>query len=106
MDRVRLSAAAIALAIPAAIFALNVFISFRERGLVEPLDVPAAIAFAVLSVTLNRGSRLALFAGAALSAVYLVTALAGGVIPFVAYWIAALVALYLALPLTRPMGTA
>jgi hypothetical protein len=105
VDRLRL-AAAIALAIPAAIFALNAFISFRERGFVELLDVPAAIAFAVLSVLVNRGVRLALFAGAALSAVYLVSALAGGVIPFVVYWIAALIALYLALPLTRPIGTA
>ena len=106
MDGFRLAAASVALAIPAAVFALNAFISFRERGIVEPLDVPATIAFAVLSVLTNRGSRPALLAGAALGAVYLLTALAGGVIALVAYWIVALVALYFALPVTRPMRTA
>ena len=81
-------------------FALNAWISFQERGFVEPLDIPAAIAFAVLGALVWRGSRVALLAGAALMVVYLVTAAAGGVMPFVAYWVVALLAALQALPLT------
>src|SRR5687767_3398475 len=98
VDQIRLIAASVALAVPAAVFALNAFISFRERGFIELLDVPAALAFAILSILVGRGYRLALYAAVALVAVYLVTALAGGVIPFVAYWIATLVLVLLALP--------
>jgi len=100
VEQLRLGAAAVALSIPAAIFALNAFISFRERGTVEPLDIPAAIAFAVLGALVWRSSRLALFSGAALMVVYLVTAAAGGVTPFVAYWVVALIIALQALPLT------
>jgi hypothetical protein len=98
MERIRLYAASVALAVPAAVFALNAFISYRERGFVELFDLPAAIAFAVLSVMVGRGSRLALYGAIALAAVHLVTALAGGVLPFVSYWIATLVLALQALP--------
>jgi hypothetical protein len=91
MGRLRIISASIALAIPAAVFALNALISFRERGIVEPLDVPAAVALAVLAVLVWRGSRIALFCGAALIVAYLATAAAGGVLAFVAYWAFALV---------------
>ncbi|MEX2045536.1 MAG: hypothetical protein WEE03_00100 [Chloroflexota bacterium] len=99
MERIGLIAASVALAIPAAVFLLNAVISYRERGIVEPLDLPAALAFAVLSVMVNRGSRPALYGAIALVAVYLVTALAGGVLQFVAYWLATLA--LLALPVIR-----
>ena len=101
MDRLRLIAASVALAVPAAVFALNAFISYRERGLVELLDLPAAIAFAVLSVLVGRAVRLALYGSIALVAVYLVTALAGGVLAFVSYWVATLVLVLQALPVIR-----
>lgn len=99
MSRLRLGAASAALAIPAAVFALNALISFRERGIVEPLDVPAAIALAALAALVWRGSRIALFCAAALVVVYLVTAAAGGVVAFVAYWALALVLALQALPI-------
>jgi hypothetical protein len=67
---------------------------------VEPFDIPAALAFAVLAVLVWRGSRAALFAGAALILVYLVTAALGGVMPLVVYWVAALASALQALPLT------
>jgi len=101
MNQVRLIAASVALAVPAAVFALNAFISFRERGFIELLDLPAALAFAILSVLVARGYRLALYGAIALSAVYLVTSLAGGVIQFVSYWIATLVLVLQALPVIR-----
>lgn len=104
MVPLRLIAATVALAIPAALFALNALLSFRERGLVEPLDIPAAIAFAVLAALVSRGSRIALVCAAALIVVYLITAAIGGVIAFVAYWVAALVLVLQALPLTRELG--
>ena len=101
MDQLRLIAASVALAVPAAVFALNAFISYRERGFIELLDVPAALAFAILSILVGRGYRLALYAAIALVAVYLVTSLAGGVFAFVAYWVATLVLVVLALPVIR-----
>ena len=101
MDQLRLIAASVALAVPAAVFALNAFISFRERGFIELLDVPSALAFAILSILVGRGYRPALFAAIALVAVYLVTALAGGVLAFVSYWVATLVLVVLALPVIR-----
>ena len=104
MDRLRLAAAVIALEIPAALFALNAFISFRERGIVEPLDIPAAIAFGVFAVLVSRRSRLALLGGAALIVVLLVTAAAGGIAALVAYWVIALAVALQALPLTRDVG--
>src|SRR5688572_6315176 len=99
MNQIRLIAASVALAVPAAVFALNAFISYQERGFIELLDVPAALAFAILAVLVFRGYRLALYAAIALVAVYLVTALIGGVLPFVAYWVATLVLVLLALPI-------
>jgi hypothetical protein len=108
MTQIRLIAAAVALAVPAAVFALNAVISYRERGFIELLDVPAALAFAILSILVARGYRLALYAAIALVAVYLVTALAGGVLAFVAYWVATLVLVLLALPVmgdARARGT-
>lgn len=101
MDQIRIIAASVALAVPAAVFALNAFISFRERGFVELTDVPAALAFAVLSVLVGRGVQLALYGSVALVAVYLVTALAGGVLAFVSYWVATLVLVLQALPVIR-----
>ena len=101
MDQLRIIAASVALAVPAAVFALNAFISFRERGFIEPLHVPAALAFAVLSILVGRSYRLALYGAIALVAVYLVTALAGGVMEFVSYWVATLVLVLLALPVIR-----
>lgn len=101
MDRIRIYAASVALAVPAAVFALNAYISYRERGFIELWDVPAALAFAVLAVLVIRGSRVALYAAIALVAVYLVTALAGGVLPFVSYWVATLVLALQALPVTH-----
>lgn len=105
MDRIRIVAASVALAIPASIFALNALISYRERGFVELLDLPAAIAFAILSVLVGRGLRLALYGALALVAVYLVTALAGGVFAFVSYWVATLVLAVQALPVIRDART-
>lgn len=101
LDRSRLGAAALALAVPAIVFALNAVISFRERGIVEPFDIPAAIAFVVLAVLAWRGSRPALIAGAALAGLYLVSTLLGGPAPFLAYWVIALL-LILQTALLRP----
>ena len=101
MDQIRVIAASVALAVPAAVFALNAFISFRERGFIELLDMPAALAFAVLSILVGRDYRPAILAAIALVAVYLVTALAGGVVAFVAYWVATLVLVLMALPVIR-----
>lgn len=103
MDRLRLIAASVALAIPAAVFALNALISLRERGIVEPLDIPAAVAFAVLAALVWRGSRAALLCAAALIVVYLVTAAGGGVVVFVVYWVAALLLALQALPIATEL---
>jgi hypothetical protein len=104
MDRLRLVVASLTLAMPAVVFALNALISFRERGLVEPFDLPAASLLAALAVFVWRGVRLALFSAAALIVAYLVTAAAGGLMPFVAYWVVALVLTLQALPITREVG--
>ena len=101
MNQIRLIAAAVALAVPAVVFALNAYVSYQERGFIELWDVPAAVAFVILSVLVGRGLRLALYGAIALVAVYLVTALAGGVIPFVYYWVATLVLALQALPVTH-----
>jgi hypothetical protein len=103
-DHLRLIAASTALALPAVVFVLNALISFRERGIVEPMDIPAAIAFAVLAAMVLRGARLALFGGIALIVVYLVSAASGGVLALVAYWSFALVIALQALPLARDVG--
>ncbi|MEK6206523.1 MAG: hypothetical protein AABM32_02675 [Chloroflexota bacterium] len=60
MDRLRIAIAAVALVIPAVVFALNAFISYRERGLVETYDIPAAIAFLIAAVLVWRRSVAAL----------------------------------------------
>ena len=101
MNQIRLIAAAVALAVPAAVFALNAYVSYQERGFIELWDVPAAIAFAILSILTGRGYRPALYAAMVLVAVYLVTALAGGVVAFVSYWVATFVLVLQALPIAR-----
>jgi hypothetical protein len=93
-------AASVALAVLAAVFALNALISCRERGFVELFDLPAAIAFAILSV-LVAGARGSRSTGDRSGGGYLVTALAGGVVPFVSYWIATLVLALQAVPVSR-----
>ena len=89
---VRMLVAALALAVPAAFFALNAWISFRERGSVEPLDVALAFGFAATAAWAMRGSRRALIVGTVLVAVLFATAVPG---PWqiLAYWLVALVAL-------------
>jgi len=104
VNQIRLIAAAVALAVPAVVFALNAYVSYQERGFIELWDVPAAVAFVILSVLVGRGLRLALYGAIALVAVYLVTALADGVIPFVSYWVATLVLALQALPVVREAG--
>jgi hypothetical protein len=46
----RLAIASVALLVPSVVFAFNALISYRERGLVETYDVPAAIAFLITAV--------------------------------------------------------
>lgn len=101
MDRLRIAIAAVALVIPAVVFALNAFISYRERGLVETYDIPAAIAFLIAAVLVWRRSVAALVAGAALCAIYLASVVTSGPAVFTAYWIIALVLTLQAVPLLR-----
>ncbi len=101
MERLRVVAAALALALPAVVLALNALISFRERALVEPLDIPSAIVFGALAVLAWRGSRPALLVGVALVGLYLVSTLLGGPVQFAAYWVTALL-LILQAALLRP----
>ena len=101
MNRVRIALAGAALAIPGLVFALNAFISYRERGLVEPYDIPAAIAFLVAAVLTWRGSLVALLGGAALCAIYLASVVTGGPAAFVAYWVVAIILTLQAVPLLR-----
>ena len=82
-------------------FALNGYISFRERGIVEPYDIPAAIAFAVAAILAWRRSMAALIGGAALCAIYLASVVASGPAVFIAYWVVALILIAQALPLVR-----
>lgn len=86
---------------PSLAFALNAIISFRERGFVEPYDVPAAIAFFVASILAWRRSLVALVGGAILCAIYLASVVTSGPVIFIAYWIVALVLIAQALPLAR-----
>ena len=90
-----------ALAVPSVTFALNGYISYRERGLVETYDVPAAIAFLITAVLTWRRSLVALVGGAILCAIYLASVVASGPLVFTAYWIIALVLIVQALPLVR-----
>jgi len=101
VERIRLVLAQLALLVPAVAFALNAYISFQERGVVEPYDIPAAIAFLAAAVLAWRRSPVALIAGAALCAMYLITVVTSGPAVFIAYWIVALVLTLQALPLVR-----
>jgi hypothetical protein len=101
VDQLRVAIAAVALLVPSVVFAFNAYISYRERGLVEPYDVPAAIAFLVAAILAWRRSMPALAGGAVLCAIYLASVVASGPAVFIAYWIVALVLIVQALPLLR-----
>jgi hypothetical protein len=101
VDRMRLAIASVALFVPSVVFALNAFISYRERGLVEPYDIPAAVAFFIASLLAWRGSVVGLAGGAVLCAVYLASVVVPGPTVFIAYWIVALILTLQALPLVR-----
>jgi hypothetical protein len=98
----RVGLAAVALLVPSVVFAFNAYLSYRERGFVEPYDIPAAVAFLVAAIFVWRRSIAAVLGGAALCAIYLASTLAGGPAVFTAYWIVALVLTIQALPLLRP----
>jgi hypothetical protein len=101
VDQFRLAIASVALLVPSVVFAFNAYISFRERGVVEPYDIPAAIAFFVTGVLGWRRSLAALVGGAVLCAIYLASVVAPGPAAFIAYWVLALVVVIQALPLLR-----
>ena len=101
VDQLRVAIAAVALLVPSVVFAFNAYISYRERGVVEPYDVPAAIAFLVAAILAWRRSMPALAGGAVLCAIYLASVVASGPAVFIAYWIVALVLIVQALPLLR-----
>lgn len=67
-----------ALLVPSLAFALNAFISYRERGIVESWRQPAALC-----------------------AIYLASVVTSGPAVFIAYWVVALVLTLQALPLVR-----
>ena len=90
-----------ALAVPSVVFAFNAYISYRERGVVEPYDIPAAIAFLVAAVFAWRRSLAALGGGAVLCAIYLASVVTSGPAVFIAYWIVALILIVQAVPLLR-----
>jgi hypothetical protein len=101
MDGLRVAIASLALLVPSVLFAFNAFISYRERGLVETYDVPAAIAFLITAVLAWRRSLVALVGGAVLCAIYLASVVASGPLVFIAYWLVALVLIVQAVPLVR-----
>jgi hypothetical protein len=101
MDRLRLAIASLALLVPSVLFAFNAFISYRERGLVETYDVPAAVAFLITAVLAWRRSLVALVGGAVLCAIYLASVVASGPLVFISYWLVALVLIVQAVPLVR-----
>jgi hypothetical protein len=86
------------------VFAFNAYISYRERGLVEPFDVPAAIAFLAAAVLAWRRSLRALVGGALLCAIYLASVIGSGPAVFIAYWIVALALIVQAAPLLRRLA--
>ena len=98
--RARLIAAALALSVPALVFAANAFISFRERGFPEPLDAPLAVAFGALAVLIVRRSRAAALGAVVLTAVHLVAALPAGIHVIPGFWLVALLLATQAIPLT------
>lgn len=81
------------------------YISYRERGLVEMYDIPAAIAFLIATVLTLRRFVAGLIGGAVLCAIYLATVVTSGPAVFIAYWIAALVLTLQAVPLLRRSRT-
>ena len=87
--------------LPSVVFAFNAYVSYRERGVVEPYDIPAAIAFLIAAVLAWRRSLAALAGGAVLCAIYLASVVASGPAVFTAYWIVALLLSVQALPLVR-----
>jgi hypothetical protein len=101
MDRLRVDIASLALLVPSVVFAFNAYVSYRERGLVEQYDIPAAIAFLAAGVLAWRRSLAALVGGAILCAIYLASVVASGPAVFIAYWIVALVLIVQAVPLLR-----
>ncbi|CAN5261004.1 hypothetical protein BH18CHL2_BH18CHL2_07080 [soil metagenome] len=71
-------------------FAANALVSFRERGFVEPLDVPLALTFGVIAVLIWRRSRPAMVAAIFLTGIHLAAAVASGFGPIAAFWLFAL----------------
>jgi hypothetical protein len=69
--------------------------------LVEPYDIPAAIAFLIAAVLAWRRVVAGLIGGAVLCAVYLTSVVTPGPAVFIAYWIVALVLTLQALPVLR-----
>lgn len=65
----------------------------RERGFFDPSDLIAAAGFFVLAWMVWRGSRIAVYAGIVLGLIYLVSAVIGGPVQFVVYWLVAIAAL-------------
>jgi hypothetical protein len=106
VGRLRIAITSVALLVPSVVFALNAYISYRERGFVEPFDVPAAIAFLITAVLTWLRSVAALVIGAILCAIYLASVVLSGPTAFIAYWIAALILTIQALPLLRRSVTA
>jgi len=107
VDRLRVALASLALLLPSVVFAINAYISYRERGLIEPYDIPAAIAFFAAAVFTWRRSLRALVGGGLLCGIYLASVVGPGPLVFIAYWVIALVAIVQALPLfRRPVVTA
>jgi len=101
VTRLRIAVASLALLVPSVVFAFNAYISYAERGLVEPYDIPAAVGFLITAVLAWRGSIVALVGGAILCAIYLASVVAAGRAIFIAYWVVALVLTIQALPLVR-----
>jgi hypothetical protein len=71
MDRLRVAIAETALLVPSVVFGFNAYVSYAERGLVEPYAIPAAIGFLTAAVLAWRRSMVALVGGAILGAIYL-----------------------------------
>ena len=101
VDRLRIALASLALLVPSVVFGFNAYISYRERGVVEPYDIPAAIAFLAAAVFTWRRSMRALVGGALLCAIYLASVIGPGPAVFIAYWIIALALIVQAAPLLR-----
>jgi hypothetical protein len=99
--QLRIAIASVALVVPSVVFALNAVVSYRERGLVEPYDIPAAIAFFVAAILAWRRSLAAIVAGAVLCAIYLASVVTSGPAALIAYWIVALILIAQTLPLVR-----